>query len=108
MELDADPRFHQHTERSALEILSRWFPGQDTFRDLDQWQAEGCSGHRVTSQPAEPARHPGGCGPHRTHSAFKLLVEGVGPTSLTDRWWKAVAGDLAEVLLVTLNGLFDA
>lgn len=95
-----DPRFLPHTERSVLEILSRWFPGQeDTFGGLNKWQGEGCNGHRVIIQPAEPAWCPGGCGPCCTHLAFKLLVGGIGPHLSTDRWvegsgWRPSAGPL--------------
>lgn len=32
----------------------------------------------------------------------------LGPTSLLIDGWKAVAGGLAQVLLVTLDGLLDA
>lgn len=74
------------TQRSVLESLSGWFPGQEnTFRGLNKWQGEGCSGHRVMNQPAEPTWHPGGCGPHCTHSAFSLLEESVGWPHLSDQ-----------------------
>lgn len=84
----------------SVQLASR--ADDDTFRGLNKPQGKGCSGPRVTIWPAEPAWCPGGCDlqtPWWAVSAPPLLGTDGG---------KAMAIGLAQVLLVALDGLFDA